>query len=121
MEISIDDTVKIIESFAKKARFPVKNFVNDRNLGFIRNFEKAIKLCNGEIITLVDQDDVWIPEKLEIIEKYFSDDPLTDMIFSDAYVVDEKLNPLGYALWESLGINHSNKNFLKTINNLKLF
>ena len=104
---SSDDTVKIIESFAKKAPFPVKNFVNDRNLGFIRNFEKAIKLCNGEIITLVDQDDVWIPEKLEIIEKYFSDDPLTDMVFSDAYVVDENLNPLGYALWESLGINHS--------------
>jgi glycosyltransferase involved in cell wall biosynthesis len=104
---SSDDTVKIIEAFAKNAPFPVKHFVNEKNLGFIKNFEKAVRLCEGEIIALVDQDDVWIPEKLEVIEKYFSDDPLTDMIFSDADVVDEKLNSLGYSLWESLGITPS--------------
>jgi glycosyltransferase involved in cell wall biosynthesis len=118
---SSDGTVKIIESFAKVAPFPVKNFVNDKNLGFIKNFEKAVRLCEGEIITLVDQDDFWVPEKLQIVEKYFSDDPLTDMVFSDAYVVDEKLNSLGYSLWESVGINRSKQELFENNQQFKAF
>ena len=118
---SSDNTVKIIESFAKKSPFPVKNFVNDRNLGFIKNFQKAVMMCEGEIIVLVDQDDFWVSEKLQIIEKYFNEDPLIDMVFSDAYVVDEKLNSLGYSLWESVGINRSKQELFENNKQFEAF
>src|SRR5260370_27009832 len=61
---STDGTVGILQSFALSARFPVRIFCNQETLGPARNFEKAIGLCDGEIISLCDQDDVWRPEKL---------------------------------------------------------
>ena len=37
---------------------------NSSNLGFKKNFEKAISLCKGDYIALSDQDDVWLPNHL---------------------------------------------------------
>ncbi|HRH41385.1 MAG TPA: glycosyltransferase family 2 protein [Pyrinomonadaceae bacterium] len=97
---SSDKTVEILQDFAKTAPFEVKLFVNEQNLGVTKNFEKAISLCTGEIIFLSDQDDVWMPEKLQIIENEFEKSPEISLIFTDAELVDEKLQPLGHNLWE---------------------
>ena len=43
---------------AKDAR--VRCFKNEANLGFKKNFEKAISLCMGEFISLSDQDGIWL-------------------------------------------------------------
>src|SRR5882762_9087557 len=61
---SLDETREIVAGFAASAPFPVRLGVNEQNLGSIRNFERAIKLCEGDLIALSDQDDVWLPEKL---------------------------------------------------------
>lgn len=37
---------------------------NPENLGYIRNFYKAISLCDAELVYLCDQDDIWEPDKL---------------------------------------------------------
>ena len=49
----------------KNAPFTVRIYQNNESLGVIRNFEKAILLCQGDYIALSDQDDVWLPDKLE--------------------------------------------------------
>lgn len=108
---SKDGTLEILRNFASKASFPVQVFLNEKNLGSTKNFEKAIKLCTGDIIFLSDQDDVWHPEKLEKIEKLFSISPSTALIFTDAEVVDENLRPLGYSLWQSIGFNKKEQNY----------
>lgn len=109
---STDKTVEILQDFAKTAPFEVKLFVNEQNLGVTKNFEKAISLCTGEIIFLSDQDDVWLPEKLQIIENEFKKSPEISLIFTDAELVDEKLQPLGHNLWEfalwEYSFSHSN-------------
>lgn len=102
---SKDDTLEILRNFSSKVSFPVRIFLNEKNLGSTKNFEKAIKLCTGDIIFLSDQDDVWNPDKLEKIEKLFSISPSTALIFSDAELVDENLRPLGYTLWKSIGFS----------------
>lgn len=61
---SVDTTVEIIKIFALNAPFPVHLHVNPFNLGVSGNFCKAIDLCNGDLIALSDQDDVWQPDKL---------------------------------------------------------
>ncbi len=61
---SSDATVEILNRYAKKDK-RIKVFVNEQNLGFKKNFEKAIQLCSGEYIALSDQDDVWLPNHLE--------------------------------------------------------
>lgn len=108
---SKDATLEILKDFASKVSFPVRVFLNEKNVGSTNNFEKAIKLCTGDIIFLSDQDDVWHPEKLEKIEKRFSISPSTALIFTDAEVVDEYLKPLGYSLWQSNGFNQREQSY----------
>ncbi len=38
---------------------------NENNLGYIRNFYKAMQLCHTDLIFLSDQDDIWEPDKIE--------------------------------------------------------
>jgi glycosyltransferase involved in cell wall biosynthesis len=104
-DVSSDDTTFIIERFAASAPFPVRLEVNTRNLGSTKNFEKAIGLCEGTVIALSDQDDVWSPEKLETMEARFRSAPTVGLVFSDADVVDEDLQPLGARLWDSIGFD----------------
>lgn len=97
---STDTTLDILDKFSKSVPFQVKIYANKKRLGSTKNFEKAINLCKGDIIFLSDQDDVWVPYKLESITKLFLKRPEVDYIFSDAIVADEKLFPLGYTMWE---------------------
>ncbi len=60
---SQDDSVKILEEYHQ--RYGLKYYVNNCNLGINKNFEKAISLCSGDYIALSDQDDVWLPHKIE--------------------------------------------------------
>src|SRR5215208_90703 len=71
---SDDATPEIIREFAHRASFPLRFYVNETNLGSTRNFERAISLCEGDFIALADQDDVWLPEKLERLERALADE-----------------------------------------------
>ncbi len=63
---SKDSTWQILEQYAKRdKRFHI--YRNEKNLGFKKNFEKAIGLTQGDYIALCDQDDIWYPRHLEIL------------------------------------------------------
>jgi len=79
-------------------------------LGFVKNFERAISLCNANFIALSDQDDVWLPTKIEVMYNEITnleyDNPNKPIIVHhDAFVVNEKL------------INYSHK-FIKKRGNI---
>lgn len=97
---STDETVKIIENFARIAPFPVNLQINPKNFGSTKNFERAISCCTGDLIFLSDQDDVWDTEKISKIEAEFAKDSEIALIFSNAELVDENLRPLGKNLWD---------------------
>ena len=99
---SQDDTVQKIESFRETAPFEIRLEQNPGRLGATANFEKAISLCDGEIILLADQDDVWLPEKLETLVENLEKNPEWGFAFCNAQVVDGQLSPLGYDLWQAL-------------------
>lgn len=98
-EGSTDQTLSILEQFAEK--LPLKIYKNPQQLGTYRNFEKAISLCHGDIIFPADQDDYWVPQKLERVYTYFKLHPEIDAIFTDALLVDEFGQTSGKKLWES--------------------
>jgi glycosyltransferase involved in cell wall biosynthesis len=83
--------------------------VNEQNLGTVKNFEKAIGLCSGDVIALSDQDDVWREDKLALIEDAFARQPNVGLVFSDAEIVDEQLNPLGRRMWDEVGFDSHKK------------
>lgn len=111
---STDATREIIAAFAAVAPFPVQLHVNEQNVGSTKNFERAIMLCEGDVIALSDQDDVWLPEKLRWIEDSFLRNPRVGLVFTDADVVDEDLQPLGYCLWQSVGFDNDHQDFVRT-------
>lgn len=45
----------------------VKVHFNQSNLGYVRNFEKALGLSTGEIVMLSDQDDLWLPGRVDAL------------------------------------------------------
>lgn len=62
---SSDKTKDIINRFVKKD-CRVKLFICEKK-GVVSNFENAIKHCNNEIIFLSDQDDIWLPDKIQTV------------------------------------------------------
>ena len=64
-DCSTDDTFSILTVYAAKySQFRI--YRNEKNLGFTANFEKAVKLCGGDLIALCDQDDLWDHKKIEL-------------------------------------------------------
>ena len=64
-DASTDGTLTIVEEFASHAPFPVRIHKNDVRLGYPDNFMQAAILTNGDWIAFCDQDDFWLPQKLE--------------------------------------------------------
>lgn len=72
---SKDNTMDILRAY--EARYPFfKVYQNEQNLGYIRNFEKAISLCQGELIALADQDDIWELHKISLMAAEIKDNLL---------------------------------------------
>lgn len=97
---SSDETLAILENFARIAPFPVRVFMNERNLGPAKNFEKAIQLCRGELIALSDQDDIWYPQKLSILARILGEDATLGGVFSDGTLIDDSSAPVRGRLWQ---------------------
>ena len=88
---SSDGTVRILREYA--ALDPrLRIVINERNLGFIRNFEKGCSLSKGHWIALCDQDDYWAPDKVQKMVAAIGQYP---MVYCDSELCGEDLRPLG--------------------------
>lgn len=65
------------------------------------NFENAMQHAKGNYIFLADQDDVWMPNKVEVCMKTLCK---YDCVVSDAIVTDCKLTPIVQSLYNMMHI-----------------
>jgi glycosyltransferase involved in cell wall biosynthesis len=93
---STDRTVEILREYAARD-VRIKVVVNERNLGFIRNFEKGAKLSTGKWIAFCDQDDYWLPEKVEKMVGAIGGYP---MVYCDSALCGPDLQPQGKKISE---------------------
>jgi glycosyltransferase involved in cell wall biosynthesis len=56
----------------------------NKGLGGARN--TAIRHASGEIIAILDQDDIWYPEKLERVSNIFDENPEVDVVCHYFYI-----------------------------------
>ena len=91
---STDATLDVLRAFAASAPFPVRIHANPTRLGWRENFFKAASLCEGDWIAFSDQDDVWLPEKLERCLVALSRSGAL-LAVHQAAVVDQNLQRLG--------------------------
>lgn len=82
---STDGSYEILKKYSKEYPF-FKVYENDVNLGFVKNFEKALSLCSGEYIALCDQDDIWDLDKIRLQEENIKDNIL---IYHDSAFIEE--------------------------------
>lgn len=90
-DASTDQTVEVLREYANRDS-RVRVFVNPRNLGFVRNFERAISLCNGTLIAPCDQDDIWLQHKLRTLANYIDG---RSMAYCDSELIDAQGRNLG--------------------------
>lgn len=83
-DLSTDRTLQILKGYANKFA-TIKLFQNEVNLGYIKNFEKAISLCTGEFIALADQDDIWELHKIDLMFNHIGKSYL---IYHDSAFID---------------------------------
>ena len=60
---------------------------NEENLGSNGTFELLTKEADGAYFAYCDQDDVWLPEKLDALQECMSDRN-AELVCSDMYVID---------------------------------
>jgi glycosyltransferase involved in cell wall biosynthesis len=90
-DCSIDNTVAILKQYA--VSYPdITIFENEKNLGYSKNFEKAMSLAKGEYFSPCDQDDVWDLKKVEEMVLAINGYPL---LYCNSILTDENLKSVG--------------------------
>jgi glycosyltransferase involved in cell wall biosynthesis len=80
--------------------------INDKRIQYVfqehiiaqhisKNFNKALAMCNGDIVAVIDGDDYWPHDKLQIQVKSF-DDPGVILSYGESYLINHKGKKIGY-------------------------
>ena len=113
-DCSTDKTKTLLDQFKSASSVQINTKINKQNLGSVKNFEQAISMCSGDVVALSDQDDVWRNDKLQRIDDAFRDNPTAGLVFSDAEIVDENLNPLHRRMWSEVGFDDHKRKLVRT-------
>ena len=98
-DASGDDHVAAIRTLTEgDDRFVV--VANEANVGFYRNFERALSLApaDADFVALSDQDDVWDADKLDTLLTRF-DDPAVTLAYADMRLIDRNDEVVAPSFW----------------------
>lgn len=114
-QLGENDELIVSDDFPSgKTRIIVKNlssqdkritYLEGPGKGVIKNFENALKACSGDVIFLSDQDDVWLPGKVEAVMKEIENGAA--LVLHDASITDADLNVTAPSCFEVHGANAS--------------
>ena len=107
-DVSSDNTLQLLKTYEKRTNIEV--IQRPQNLGVIRNLKAALATIDGpEYIALADQDDVWLPQKLEIslgaLKEIDIDPKKPALVYSDLMVIDQAGQHVSDSFWEILGLS----------------
>jgi len=106
---SKDSTWEILKEYSNKYTI-FKLYRNLSNLGFVKNYEKAITLTHNLLIAISDQDDIWYPTKISNLVNTIGNNLMS---YSDNDYIDNKGKSLGrkFSDMRNLTTNTSCLNF----------
>lgn len=109
-DASSDQTPSIAESYVKQHPGKIVFIPGKKRMGVKSNFSELMEISSAPYIMFSDQDDVWMPYKLESsleemlrLEKFYGNQPY--LIHSDLSVVDEQLQPIDPSFWNYAHLN----------------
>jgi len=74
---STDNTVNIIKKYQDKITY----WISEKDEGLYDAMNKGIKKCSGDIIGILNSDDIYYPETLRIVNQYFNSNKDLDFLF----------------------------------------
>lgn len=89
-DCSTDDTVAILRGYQDDR---IKVYTNNGKKGVAHNFENAMRHASGDIIFFADQDDVWLPGKIQKMTAFLTEGKY-DVIACNCSLVDMNLQML---------------------------
>lgn len=91
--LSTDGTVEAINDFAKSVPFPV-SLISEKDGGIADAINRAWRRCNGSITALMESDNLFLPNHVEVGVDYFLKNPDVAIIYTSQRMVDESGNKL---------------------------
>ena len=77
---------------------------NEFNLGYAKNFLKASTYCTGDVVFFSDQDDLWLPKKIEDMLNVFEKNAQVGGLVCNYELIDEKSNLVKHNFNQNTGI-----------------
>ncbi|MHB1498025.1 MAG: glycosyltransferase [Acidimicrobiales bacterium] len=102
-DASEDGSVAIAREVLGDMAGEVTILTSDSRLGLSANLTRCLLCSRGEIVHFADHDDVWDRGKVARVSEAFRGDLRTELVFSNARVVDAKGRPTGATLWSLVG------------------
>ena len=100
------ETERIVRAFAQTdARV---RYLRGEGKGVVRNFERVLTAAAGDVLFLSDQDDVWLPGKVDAVLREIENGAC--LVVHDARVVDESLQTIAPSFF---ALRHSRAGFLR--------
>jgi glycosyltransferase involved in cell wall biosynthesis len=75
---SVDETPAILETYGKRLRL-----LRQQNQGAAVARNRALGVAQGELVSFLDGDDVWLPGKLRAQVSYLSNHPATTLLYGN--------------------------------------
>lgn len=93
-DCSKDNSVLLLKKYIANNKLSNKCMIieNEFNKGFINNFFSCIEKSTGDIIFMADQDDIWLPNKVEKMVKIFENDEDISAVVCKENIIDENNN-----------------------------
>src|SRR5215831_19490198 len=88
-DCSTDSSADIVTRYKDRVSY----IKQEKNIGALRNSLSGLKAATADIVAFLDGDDVWMPNKLEAIEKEFLQDDVV-LVSHDFIRVDQNLQDL---------------------------
>lgn len=105
---STDNTINIVRAFGDSR---LRLLAGQSFRSVVLNFENALKYAKGEYIFLADQDDVWLPNK---VDRMLTELQVVDLVVSDCTFVDETGQIIGASYFNTYNSGRGVvKNFIK--------
>jgi glycosyltransferase involved in cell wall biosynthesis len=108
-DLSEDDTWSILQVYQDKYPSVIKLHRNETRLGIVKNFEKALNLCTGDIIFLSDQDDIWSADKTKTILRIFDRNSEINAICHNQQISLNQNILSELTMWDTMGFSYYHK------------
>lgn len=89
---SSDGTVELLQSMGD-ARIRIRR--NERNLGHVGSFDRALSFAQHDILVMADQDDIWLPGRLDRMKDGLRD-PRHWVLSSNTSFIDGEGRPTSF-------------------------